>query len=159
MKKDCAEHYWRDEGKFYLPGNSAQNAVLRVWLVAFTNVPVGECDFWKGTHFSMWIIPFLWLKHENRFKPLTSFLDCNGTVHFWRPKIQMRLQNAFGLNFMQGLKSAILAIFQNGLGWPCPVRSAPLWWVPLHRTSCTPQLSLDTKLSKKIALGTKLFCL
>jgi hypothetical protein len=32
---------------------------------------------------------------------------------------------AFGpKNFMQGLKSAILAIFQNGLGWLCPVSSA-----------------------------------
>ena len=27
-------------------------------------------------------------------------------------------------NFIHGEKSAILAIFQNGLGWPCPVRSA-----------------------------------
>ena len=27
-------------------------------------------------------------------------------------------------NFMQGLKSAILAIFQNGLGWLCPVSAA-----------------------------------
>merc|ERR1711940_254468 len=27
------------------------------------------------------------------------------------------------LNYMQGLKSAILAIFQKGLGWPCPVKS------------------------------------
>ena len=25
-------------------------------------------------------------------------------------------------NSMKGLKSAILAIFQNGLGWPCTVR-------------------------------------
>ena len=25
------------------------------------------------------------------------------------------------LNYMQGLKSAILAIFQRGPGWPCPV--------------------------------------
>ena len=25
---------------------------------------------------------------------------------------------------MQGLKSAILAIFQNGLGWLCPVSAA-----------------------------------
>ena len=25
---------------------------------------------------------------------------------------------------MQGFKSAILAIFQNGLGWPCPVSAA-----------------------------------
>jgi hypothetical protein len=29
------------------------------------------------------------------------------------------------LNFdMHGLKSAILAIFQKGLGWPCPVSAA-----------------------------------
>jgi hypothetical protein len=27
-------------------------------------------------------------------------------------------------NFMQGIKSAILAIFQNGLGWLCPVSVA-----------------------------------
>ena len=27
-------------------------------------------------------------------------------------------------NFMQGLKSAILAIFWNGLGWLCPVSAA-----------------------------------
>ena len=25
-------------------------------------------------------------------------MDFNWTVHFWRPKIQMRLQNAFGLH-------------------------------------------------------------
>jgi hypothetical protein len=28
------------------------------------------------------------------------------------------------LNYMQGLKSAILAIFKKGLGWPCPVIAA-----------------------------------
>ena len=28
------------------------------------------------------------------------------------------------LNYMHGLKSGILAIFQRGLGWPCPVSSA-----------------------------------
>ena len=28
------------------------------------------------------------------------------------------------LNFMHGLKSAILAIFQKGLGWPCPASAA-----------------------------------
>jgi hypothetical protein len=28
------------------------------------------------------------------------------------------------LNFMHGLKSDILAIFQKGLGWPCPVSAA-----------------------------------
>ena len=28
------------------------------------------------------------------------------------------------LNYMHGLKSAILAIFQKGLGWPCPVSAA-----------------------------------
>ena len=28
------------------------------------------------------------------------------------------------LNYMHGLKSAILAIFQKGLGWPCPVGPA-----------------------------------
>jgi hypothetical protein len=25
-------------------------------------------------------------------------------------------------NYIQGLKSAIWAIFQKGLGWPCPVK-------------------------------------
>ena len=25
------------------------------------------------------------------------------------------------LNYMHGIKSAILTIFQKGLGWPCPV--------------------------------------
>ena len=28
------------------------------------------------------------------------------------------------LNYIHGLKSAILAIFQKGLGWPCPVSAA-----------------------------------
>ena len=28
------------------------------------------------------------------------------------------------LNYMHGVKSAILAIFQKGLGWPCPVSAA-----------------------------------
>jgi hypothetical protein len=28
------------------------------------------------------------------------------------------------LNYMHGLKSAILAIFQKGLGWLCPVSAA-----------------------------------
>ena len=28
------------------------------------------------------------------------------------------------LNYMHGLKSAILAFFQKGLGWPCPVSAA-----------------------------------
>ena len=28
------------------------------------------------------------------------------------------------LNYMHGLKSAILAIFQRGLGWPCPASMA-----------------------------------
>ena len=27
-------------------------------------------------------------------------------------------------NFIHGLKSAILAFFKNGLGWPCPVSAA-----------------------------------
>jgi hypothetical protein len=46
-------------------------------------------------------------------------------------------------NFMQGLKSAILAIFQNGLERLCPVSAAPknssqefkkffLFWVPIN---------------------------
>ena len=41
---------------------------------------------------------------------------------------------------MHGLKSAILAIFQKGLGWPCPVSAALknafekffLYWVPMN---------------------------
>jgi hypothetical protein len=42
---------------------------------------------------------------------------------------------------MHGLKSAILAIFQKGLGWPCPVSAALkiiafeklfLFWVPMN---------------------------
>jgi len=44
---------------------------------------------------------------------------------------------------MHGLKSAILAIFQKGLGWLCPVRAAlkkriiafeklSLFWVPMN---------------------------
>ena len=30
------------------------------------------------------------------------------------------------LKFMRGLKSSIVAIFQKGLGWPCPVIAAPM---------------------------------
>ena len=43
---------------------------------------------------------------------------------------------------MQGLKSAILSIFQTGPGWPCPVSTAlknhlldfkkKLLWVPMN---------------------------
>ena len=42
------------------------------------------------------------------------FLNTSNEV-IWPPKIS---------NFMQGLKSAILAFFQNGLGWQCPVSAA-----------------------------------
>ena len=36
------------------------------------------------------------------------------------PKVVKKKQS----NFMQGLKSAILAFFQNELGWLCPVNAA-----------------------------------
>ena len=47
---------------------------------------------------------------------------------------------------MHGLKSAILAIFPKGLGWPCPVQCGPqkciiafeklfLFWVPMNLES------------------------
>ena len=35
--------------------------------------------------------------------------------------LQMKAFGPKKMNFMQGLKSAILAIFQSGLGWLCPV--------------------------------------
>ena len=38
------------------------------------------------------------------------------------PKVDM-WPNFFS-NSMQGLKSAILAMFRRGLGWPCPVSAA-----------------------------------
>ena len=49
---------------------------------------------------------------------------------------------------MQGLKSAILAIFQNGLGWLCPFSAAPknplpLFWVPI-----TPYKDWKVKLER-----------
>jgi len=43
---------------------------------------------------------------------------------------------------MQGLKSAILAIFQTGSGWPCPQESLAgfqklfLLWVPMNSQQC-----------------------
>ena len=60
----------------------------------------------------------LWLGRS-----LRHFLDKVTWWHFqstskeviWPKKI---------LNYMHGLKSAILAIFQKGLGWPCPVSAA-----------------------------------
>ena len=39
--------------------------------------------------------------------------------HFKRSNLAQK-----NLNYMHGLKSAILAIFQKGLGWPCPVSVA-----------------------------------
>ena len=54
-------------------------------------------------------IPFPASKNNNTLIPKTA--------HFVnsRSKILNQCQ-------MHGLKSAILAIFQKGLGWPCPVR-------------------------------------
>ena len=56
-------------------------------------------------------------------RSLRHFLDKVTWWHFqstskeviWPKKI---------LNYMHGLKSAILAIFQKGLEWPCPVSAA-----------------------------------
>ena len=39
MKIYCAEHYWAGEGKFYLPGNSAQ----MLYLLTFTEA-ANVCD-------------------------------------------------------------------------------------------------------------------
>ena len=38
--------------------------------------------------------------------------------------LQMKSFGPIFSYFMQGLKSAILAIFSNGPGWPCPVSAA-----------------------------------
>jgi hypothetical protein len=51
-----------------------------------------------------------------------------------------KFQITWGIHYMQGLKSAILAIFQTGLGWPCsgPHESLTgfqklfLDWVPMY---------------------------
>ena len=51
---------------------------------------------------------------------LRHVLDKVLKQHFLSPT-NKELRPIFFLNFMQGLKSAILAIFQNGLRWLCPV--------------------------------------
>jgi hypothetical protein len=60
-------------------------------------------------------------KHLDKVLDIFWIKSLNGTF--------LALQiNAFGpkknQDFMQGLKSAILAICQNGLGWLCPVGAA-----------------------------------
>ena len=55
----------------------------------------------------------------------TAILE-NSNIKEWALSnfaFQSSLVNFF-LNYMHGLKSAILVIFQKGLGWPCPVSAA-----------------------------------
>ena len=54
---------------------------------------------------------------------LRHFLDKDTWWHFQSNSKEVIWPQIF-LNYMHGLKSAILAIFQKGLGWPCPVSAA-----------------------------------
>ena len=56
-------------------------------------------------------------------RSLRQFLDKVTWWHFKSTSKEVIWPKTF-LNYMHGLKSAILAIFQKGLGWPCPVSAA-----------------------------------
>ena len=53
---------------------------------------------------------------------LRHFLDKFIQWHFHTSSKEVCLKK--NSNYMQGLKSAILAIFQTGPGWPCPISTA-----------------------------------
>ena len=54
---------------------------------------------------------------------LRHFLDKVSWWHFQSTSKEVIWPQKF-LNYMQQLESAILAIFQKGLEWPCPVSAA-----------------------------------
>ena len=56
-------------------------------------------------------------------RSLIHILDKITKWHFHSKSKEVFWQQKF-LNSMHGLKSAILAIFQEGLEWPCPVSAA-----------------------------------
>ena len=56
-------------------------------------------------------------------RSLRHFLDKVTWWHFQSTSKEV-IWTKKNLNYMHGLKSAILAIFQKGLGWPCPVSAA-----------------------------------
>ena len=56
-------------------------------------------------------------------RSLRHFLDKVSWWHFQSTSKEVIWPKKF-LNYMHGLKSAILAIFLKGLGWPCPVSAA-----------------------------------
>ena len=63
-------------------------------------------------------------KHlEGAGRSLRHFLDEFKQWHFHIPSNEV-IWLEKNSNYMQGLKSAILAIFQNGPGWPCHVSTA-----------------------------------
>ena len=70
------------------------------------------------------------------------------------------------VKFHAGVKSAILAIFQRGPGWPCPVSAAiknpshelnifVLFWVPIPLLISTGFLKYPLELKTKIHLKLK----
>ena len=65
---------------------------------------------------------------------LRHFLDNFTWWHFQSTSKEVIWLKIF-LNYMHGLKSAILAIFHKGLGWPSPVSAALKNDVPLHKRS------------------------
>ena len=56
-------------------------------------------------------------------RSLRHFLDKVTWWHFQSTSKQVIWPQKF-LNYLHGLKSAILTLFQKGLGWPCPVSGA-----------------------------------
>ena len=63
------------------------------------------------------------LKYEICEIIVSNLLDKVTWWHFQSTSKEIICPKIF-LNYMHGLKSAILAIFQKGLGWPCPVSAA-----------------------------------
>ena len=63
------------------------------------------------TQISTWTEPETLYEKKN----YNGLLFTTSNEYIWPQKFSI---------FMHGLKSAILAIFQRGLGWPCPVSAA-----------------------------------
>ena len=82
-------------------------------------------DYFHFLWAEMEIIQFIhfYLLFKAHGRSLRHVLDKITWWHFQITSKEVIWPKKF-LNYMHGLKSAILAIFQKGLGWPCTVSAA-----------------------------------
>ena len=82
-------------------------------------------DYFHFLWAEMEIIQLIHLIHcfKHMDGALIHFLDKITRWHFQSTSKEIIWPKMF-LNYMHGSKSAFLAIFQKGLGWPCPVSAA-----------------------------------